>query len=243
MSLECTTEDCGNNTSTYLCSQCVTDLQAWLDKVPTMRAELFVTMAKLDAVAPRSSGGGGGSTENPAPVNHGAMDVRHALAVWEGQDAQKLALDKFAGGFLPMLQALIGEAERVIDLPTQTIVYGPCQAVTDAGECEHQLKADPEDEIITCPACGAVHRAIAIIASRARRARGNPMPPREAREFLQKEARVFILKKDFENWVQLGKLEPILKTDEAGKERKMYYPGDVLKVFQEMRERRRVKAF
>jgi hypothetical protein len=34
MSQECTTADCANHTSTYLCGQCVTDLQAWLDKVP-----------------------------------------------------------------------------------------------------------------------------------------------------------------------------------------------------------------
>ena len=243
MSLECTTEDCNNHTSTYLCGQCVTDLQAWLDKVPDLREELFVTMAKLDAVAPRNSGGGGGKTENPAPVNHGAMDIRHALAVWEGQDAAKLAHDKFAGGFLPLLKELIEAAEKAIDLPTHTVVYGPCQANTGEGECDQHLKADPEAETIICPACGAIHRAISLIESRARRARGNPMPPREAREFLQKEARVFILKKDFENWVQLGKLEPVLKTDAAGKERKMYYPGDVLQVFQDMRERRRVKAF
>jgi hypothetical protein len=69
------------------------------------------------------------------------------------------------------------------------------------------------------------------------------MPPREAREFLQKEARVFILKKDFENWVQLGKLPYVLeRVTTTDKPRKIYYPGDILSIFHEMRERRRIPA-
>jgi len=95
---------------------------------------------------------------------------------------------------------------------------------------------------VKCRNCKTVHNIPDLIDRLKQKAKGEPMPPRETREFLQKEARVFIVKKDFENWVQLGKLDPVIRVDDTGKERKMYYPGDVLKVFQEMRDRRRVKA-
>ena len=240
MSQECTTEDCRNMTSTYLCTQCVSDLQQWLDRVPDMREELFVTMARLDAIAPRNSGGGGGTTEAPAAVNHGAMDVRYALAVWEGQDARKLAEDKFAGGFLPLLQELLAKAERIIDLPTQKIVYGPCQADTDTGECEQQLKAEPEEEAITCPACGASHNVESIIQDRTKRTRGNPMPPKEVREYLMKTTRTYVTKKDIENWVMHGHIKYVLaRVTTTAKPPRIYYPGDVLATHHKMKDRKR----
>lgn len=240
MSQDCTTDDCQNQTSTFLCTRCVSDLQQWLDKVPEMREELFITMAKLDSIAPRNSGGGGGKAEAPSTVNHGAMDVRHALLIWEGQDARKLAADKFAGGFLPMLQDLIEKAERIIDLPIQKIVYGPCQSATDEGECDHQLKADPEAETITCPSCGAFHRVLSIIASRTKRTRGNPLPPREVREYLMKTTRTFVTKKDIENWVMLGHLKYVLdRVTTTAKAPKIYYPGDVLATHHRMKDRKR----
>lgn len=241
MSLECTTEDCQNHTSTYLCKRCVEDLQAWIDKVPAMRAELFTTMAKLDAIAPRSSGGGGGKAEYPSPVNNGAMDLRHALLIWEGQDAKKLALDKFAGGFMPMLQDLIKKSERAIDLPMQKIVYGPCQAPTEFGECEQQLKAAPEAETITCRGCGTSHDVVDIIESRTKRTRGNPMSPTDAREYLYKKTKTFVTKKDIENWVMLGHLSYVLaRVTTTAKPPRIYYPGDILSTHQRMKDRKRV---
>lgn len=240
MSTECTTDDCRNQTSTYLCARCVEDLQAWLDKVPAMRSELFTTMAKLDAIAPRSGGGGGGKSEYPSPVNNGAMDLRHALLIWEGQDAKKLALDKFAGGFMPMLQDLIKKSERAIDLPMQKIVYGPCQAPTESGECQQQLKADPEAETITCRGCGTSHDVLAIIEVRTKRTRGNPMSPKEAREYLYKTTKTFVTKKDIENWVMLGRLSYVLaRVTTTTKPPRIYYPGDILATHQRMQDRKR----
>ena len=119
----CTTEDCGNKASAYLCGQCTRDLQAWLDRVTVTRQMLFTTMAKLDNTGPKNSeGGGGGSTGSAMPLREGAMDLRYALAIWEGREASDLAHDQYAGGFLGELKRLITRAEKLVDLPPEETV-------------------------------------------------------------------------------------------------------------------------
>lgn len=119
----CTTEDCGNKASAYLCNQCVSDLQQWLDKVTETRQMLFTTMAKLDNTGPKNSeGGGGGSTGSAMPLREGAMDLRYALAIWEGRKAADLAHEEYAGGYVGELKRLIGNAEDMVDLPPEEVI-------------------------------------------------------------------------------------------------------------------------
>lgn len=133
----CTTEDCANETSTYLCGQCVRDLQAWLDRVTETRQMLFTTMAKLDNTGPKNSeGGGGGSTGSAMPLREGAMDVRYALAIWEGRTAADLAHEEYAGGYVGELKRLIGKAEDLVDLP-------PEQPVDHAANHARAIEAAP----------------------------------------------------------------------------------------------------
>lgn len=122
MSLECTTEDCANHTSTYLCSQCVADLQAWLDKIPALIGALYVTIAKLDNV--RSAGGGGGGGSKPgsaAPINLEASEVKARL-LGVGKDAKAYAHDERAAGLAWMIQEWATAAELLVSGPeTETI--------------------------------------------------------------------------------------------------------------------------
>lgn len=63
------------------------------------------------------------------------------------------------------------------------------------------------------------------------------MTPRGVREYLQQKARVFILKKDFENWVHRGKLGYVLdRVNTTGNAQRIYYPGDVLEVHEDTRD-------
>lgn len=113
--MECTTEDCGNGTSTYLCSQCVTDLQAWLDKVPPLVLALDVTIAKLDNV--RSAGGGGGSKPgSKAPINLDALQLQENLRS-VGDDAKAYAQDDRAAGLAWMIQDWATKAELLVSGP------------------------------------------------------------------------------------------------------------------------------
>lgn len=120
---DCTTTDCGNGTTSYLCNQCVSDLQLWLDKVTETRQMLFTTMAKLDNTGPKNSeGGGGGTTGSSMPLRDGAMDLRYALAIWEGHNAAQLASDPLSGGFLAEIKLLIDNAFKMVDLPPDDVI-------------------------------------------------------------------------------------------------------------------------
>lgn len=117
MTAECTTEDCRNMTSTYLCSQCVADLQAWLDKIPDLIDALYVTIAKLDNV--RSAGGGGGGGSKPgskAPINLDASELRANL-MSVGMDAKAYAMDERAAGLAWLIQDWATKAELMVSGP------------------------------------------------------------------------------------------------------------------------------
>lgn len=115
MSLECTTEDCRNLTHTYLCSQCVSDLQQWLDKVPDLIAALDVTIAKLDNVR-SAGGGGGGKPGSKAPLNLDALQLQENLRS-VGNSAKDYAHDEHAAGLAWMIQDWATKAELLVSGP------------------------------------------------------------------------------------------------------------------------------
>jgi len=117
VSMECTTEDCQHFTSTYLCGQCVSDLQQWLDKIPALIDALYVTIAKLDNV--RSAGGGGGGGSKPgskAPINLDASELRANL-MSVGKDAKAYAMDERAAGLAWLIQDWAVKAELLVSGP------------------------------------------------------------------------------------------------------------------------------
>ncbi|MEW1813249.1 hypothetical protein AB0284_21410 [Pseudarthrobacter phenanthrenivorans] len=243
---ECTTKDCRLETATYLCTRCVEDLQAWIDKVPPLRAELFTTMARLDKIAPAGNGGGG-SIEAPMPLREGAMELRAALAIWEGQDAAKLAEDAHADGYLQMLKGIIDRAEQAIDIPDELFTHGQCGAELEDGTiCTATLAAPPETVWVNCPECETpvnVVKRRQDLNRKAVQALGGPVPPREAMELVKEKTGANIKAKDFENWVKLGHLPYVLDhVSTTSKPRRIYFPGELFKTFDTMREKRRQNA-
>ena len=237
---ECTTEKCNEPTDLYLCSQCVSDLQLWLDKVTETRQMLFTTMAKLDNTGPKNSeGGGGGSTGSAMPLREGAMDVRYALAIWEGHAAKDLARDPHAGGFLGMLRELIQDAEKLVDLPPETWAYGTCGATLGDITCDAPLTEEAGATTVKCGTCGTLHDVKARREKMADKAEGEPLPPKGVIDYLRKEAKTTIKLKDLENWVQHKQLRYVherVSTEE--KPRRVYLPGDVFRLAQIKRARR-----
>lgn len=119
MSHECTTSDCLNHTSTYLCTQCVRDLQAWLDKIPVLITELSVTIARLDKVRPPSAGlNTGGASGSSAPINLSAHQLQENLkTVWP--DAKEYAKDSRAAGLAWLIQEWVTKAELLVSGPEE----------------------------------------------------------------------------------------------------------------------------
>lgn len=249
---ECTTDDCPNQATLNLCNQCITDLQAWLNKVPDMMGELFTTMARLDATAPRNREGGDGMTTEPAmPVRVGALEVRSALRIWvetttQGElrplNAETLAKDKYAGNFLDMLKGLLAKAERAIDNPMEKHAYGKCEAIltTDEGhevECGEEITAAPDALTTECPWCSTVIDLQALRDARTRYFRESPLPPREAREELEAKTGVKVSVITFKNWVNRRHLRYVLdRITTDGKDKRLYFVVDLLGAHQKIRQ-------
>ena len=117
MTMECTTEDCRNMTSTYLCTQCVSDLQQWLDRVPVLLGCLRVTIARLDHVRPVGGGGSGGSKPgSAAPINLDALQLAENLRT-VGSDAKVYAHDERAAGLAWLIADWVTKAELLVSGP------------------------------------------------------------------------------------------------------------------------------
>jgi phage gp46-like protein len=115
--MECTTHDCLNHTSTYLCTQCVRDLQAWLDKIPVLIQALTVTIAKLDHVRPVGGGwNGGGKPGSAAPLNLDALQLQENLKS-VGTSAKDYAHDERAAGLAWLIQDWVTKAELLVSGP------------------------------------------------------------------------------------------------------------------------------
>lgn len=119
MSQECTTEDCANHTSTYLCRQCVSDLQQWIDKIPPLITELSVTVARLDNVRPAGGGwNSGGKPGSAAPINLDALQLQENLRSVSPK-ASAYAQDERAAGLAWLIQDWVTKAELYVSGPEE----------------------------------------------------------------------------------------------------------------------------
>lgn len=122
MSTECTTADCLNHTSTYLCTGCVRDLQAWIDKARELVPELDVTIARLDVVRPASSETRSSNVAgSAAPANLDALQLKLNMESIH-PDAKLYALDPRAAGLAWLIQDWTTKAELLISGPTEPTV-------------------------------------------------------------------------------------------------------------------------
>lgn len=240
----CTTEDCYRLTTLSLCTTCIVELADLLKDVPVLISLLDGPISRTSVTRSPGAGGGSGHPGSKPAINLDAL----LLKAWLCQlpdSAHAEAMDNpNAGRTLYMARFWVQDGRDLVWGPEDKRVYGQCEETIDGGEsptlCDGQLTAHPDDVSVKCPACATVHHIHDVLARLRIKARGEPMTPRAVREYLQKKARVVVSKFDFENWVKLGKLAYVLeRVNSEGKAQRIYYPGDVLHVFENMRARRR----
>lgn len=114
---DCTTMDCGNATTEYLCRQCVSDLSQWIEKAWLLIPELDVTIARLDVVRKAGQeGGAGGKAGSRAPMNLDAWQIKANLSAID-RDANVYARDQYAAGIASTIQDWVTKAELLISGP------------------------------------------------------------------------------------------------------------------------------
>lgn len=114
---ECTSGHCNQPTDLYLCNQCVSDLQAWIDKIPEQIHYLQAVIYRLAQTrAPGHEGGAGGGEPDLSPINLDAYQLReNLLAV--NSDASAYAHDEHAAGSAWMIEHWVTKAGQLINGP------------------------------------------------------------------------------------------------------------------------------
>ena len=231
MSQECTTTDCGNHTSEYLCTQCVSDLQAWLDKVPVLLVELPVTIAKLDNVRP-AGGGGGSKPGSAAPINLDALQLQENLRTVHRARASALAKDARAAGMAWLVKDWVTKAELLISGVREVRIITRCQCggdvTTDSPPPEPtSTNPDPAD-VGACRTCGiAVSTTKKQTLERIIDNAPGPMRSREVVKWIKANAGHNIATTDIRNWAREGL---ITRTNDITEGHPTYAVQDVLRV-------------
>lgn len=237
----CSTEDCNRLTTLHLCTVCILELSGLLDEAGPIVALIDGAIFRTSVTSNPGSGGGGGVASSKPAMNIDAF----LLKAWLSQlpsSAHAEAMDNpTAGRTLHMAREWVAQGRDLVWGPEDKRVYGRCEQPLEGGDdpalCDGQLTAHPDDPSVKCPACDSVHQVEDLLAHLRWRARGEPMTPRGVREYLQRKAKVSVLKKDFENWVHRGKLGYVLdRVTTTGKPQRLYYPGDVLEVHEDTRD-------
>lgn len=250
----------------HLCDTCTDDLHRIINDLPELLEDLAVTMAKQDNTH-RSASSPGFHPTAPAQLTalllHG--EISELITSWaimlhdydtrkhppQEADPQKylrkstneIRKHDWSCDMLDELHHKTVRATRFIDLPRDIKIFGTCWQIIeyDDGnhyECKGQIKADHDATIATCEQCKASYYTSILIAEAERKTRGELMPAAQARRFLKQHAGTTIKPKDLENWIALGHVPYVLDhVSSIGKGRRLYYPGDILKVQHRMRDR------
>jgi hypothetical protein len=247
LSNECTTEDCRRDTTLYLCTECIIELDGLLKDVPALVEMLDGPITMTAVTKGPGMGNGAGHPGSKPPINLDALLLKAWLCRLPDRAHGEAMDNPNAGQTLYMARIWVKQARELVWGPEDKRVFGQCGEPLEDGEaptlCYGRLIADPYDNSVKCPDCGTLHEIADILDRLREKARGQPMTPRDAREYLRNKAKVIIQKKDFENWVMLGRIPYVLdRVTTDIKARKIYYPGDVLNVFQDMRARKRTVA-
>lgn len=110
----CTTEDCHHETSLYLCTACIVDLDGLLQDVDALIPMLAGARAGTAVVKKAGSGGGGGTTGSKPPGSLDAMMLQTWLGTLPARAHTEAMDNPEAGRTLYMARIWVGNARRLV---------------------------------------------------------------------------------------------------------------------------------
>lgn len=238
----CTTPDCYRVTTLHLCTDCILELDALLEDVPVLVRLLDGPISRTSVTRSPGAGGGGGHQGSKPAINLDALLLKAWLHQLPARAHAEAMDNPSAGETLYMARIWVQQGRDLVWGPEDKRVYGQCEEQLEGEDdeyvlCEGRLTAHPDDLSVKCPECNTVHYVQDLLDRLRAKARGEPMTPRQVREYLLRQAKVSVLKKDFENWVSRGRLSYVLdRVTTTGKAQRLYYPGDVLEVHEDTRD-------
>lgn len=110
----CTTENCHHETSLYLCTACIVELDGLLQDVPALIPMLAGARAGTAVVKKAGSGGGGGTTGSKPPGSLDAMMLQTWLGTLPARAHTEAMDNPEAGRTLYMARIWVGSARRLV---------------------------------------------------------------------------------------------------------------------------------
>lgn len=110
----CTTENCHQETSLYLCTDCIVELDALLKDVPALIPMLAGARAGTSVVKKVGSGGGGGTAGSKEPGSLDAMMLQGLLATLPKRAHGEAMDNPNAGWTLHMARMWVSSARRLV---------------------------------------------------------------------------------------------------------------------------------
>jgi len=110
----CTTEDCYRETTLYLCTECIVELDALLQDVPVLIPLLDGARAGTAVVRNPGSGGGGGVTGSKPPGSLDAMLLQTWLCYLPKRAHGEAMDNPEAGRTLYMARIWVKQARRLV---------------------------------------------------------------------------------------------------------------------------------
>lgn len=184
----CTVPRCGNPRPEhqYVCVTCVQMLKRDLNEVPSMLAELEVTITRQDVMS--KGGTMAKSADTALPFKWGASDalwvLGNVITTWARMlvehsgfrspadssqvgaakflltYVQSLAMHPEAGQAVDEIESAVKNAMRSVDHPVDPRAFlGKCGDVDGAKGCRGRVYALPKEEFGTCERCGEHHHA------------------------------------------------------------------------------------
>ena len=261
--MTCTADHCETPTADgiHLCEIHEKELWDLLGRIPETLADARDTVARLDRKGQAAGGGGSGHSDG---INLEALDDVIALQGLLGSWAQMLLEETqvghgeepvaylrarlrevvrqdWAGEMLDELTEAHRKVEGLVDVRRETIILRTCGTLLEDGtHCESKLKLrDKGQGWVQCHWCGSWFAVEAVRRELARKARGEPMTQKGCRAFLASQTGVQIAANDLKNWARLRHVPYVLaRVNTAGRDERLYFPGDVLTVSRRMSERR-----
>lgn len=266
--MNCTACERKTATGIHLCDTCADNLHDILNTMQELQDDLFDTMAKLDVIDNPGSPTGYDLTapikfsayETKRELDERITSWATMLLEYDTRNQQppspepipylrqavnEIRKHDWSGAMLEELHDSTTKARRLIDRPKDIRILGKCWQTVEYDDGEHRecnsdIKADYHETTARCSYCGATYHVGILLAEIERKTRGNLMTAAQARKWLRRHAGVAITAKDIENWIYLKHIPYVLDhVSSIGKGRKLYYPGDVLKVHHRMQDRRR----
>lgn len=182
----CTVPRCGNPRPEhqFVCVTCVQLLKQDLGEVPSMLAELDVTITRQDVIS--RPGTIGKSADTALPFKWGASDalwvLGNVVTTWARMlvehsgfrppsdssqvgaakflltYVQSLAMHPAAGEAVDELESAVKNAQRAVDHPVDSRAYlGKCGHIAGESGCKGRVYALPKQDEGSCERCGTEH--------------------------------------------------------------------------------------